>query len=70
MGRLLFLTKMIKKDDAINWLQFGLIDLPVEIKRMKFGNDYNCTALIYEFKRPESSDAYLISPSPLRRLLI
>lgn len=57
--------KKINNTTATNWLNSGLNVLPEKIKRKKFGSDYNCTALIYEFKKPESKRAYLLTPSSI-----
>ncbi|RYY46207.1 MAG: carboxypeptidase-like regulatory domain-containing protein [Chitinophagaceae bacterium] len=55
--------KKVKKDDAIKWLKDGMNTLPVTIGNKKFGNNYNCTALIYQYKKPESAQAALLNPS-------
>lgn len=57
--------KKINNSTASNWLNSGLNVLPEKIKRKKFSSDYNCTALIYEFKKPESKEAYLLTPSSI-----
>jgi hypothetical protein len=53
----------VSKDAATKWLHKGLNVLPKEIGKVNFTSDYNCTALIYEFKKPESEDAFLLLPS-------
>ena len=57
--------KNISRTDAIGWLDSGFNVLPEEIKRMNFTTTYECTALIYEFVKPESGDAYLRNPGSL-----
>ncbi len=54
--------KKINKETAIGWLYKGLNVLPQDIGNKKFGKDYNCTALVYEYKKPESVDAFLVIP--------
>jgi hypothetical protein len=53
----------ISREEAELWLNNGYDKLPKEIGNYRFSEDYLCTALIYEFKKPESSDAILLIPS-------
>jgi len=56
--------KKVEKDEAMAWLDSGAFSLPDNFKRKRFTKNYTCTALIYEFKQPESSkNAALLLPS-------
>lgn len=57
--------KKVKKETAINWVKEGLNRLPDDIGDKEFKKNYRCTALIYEFEKPESDDAFLLNPCPL-----
>ncbi|NCD71826.1 carboxypeptidase-like regulatory domain-containing protein [Mucilaginibacter agri] len=57
--------KQISKDDATKWLNAGLNKLPSVIGNLTATPGYNCTVLIYEFQKEESSDAKLLLPSPI-----
>jgi len=55
--------KKIGRDDASAWFHHGFNVLPEEIAMMRFRKNYACTALIYEYKKPESDEAILDIPS-------
>jgi hypothetical protein len=50
----------VDESEALNWLHTGLNVLPIPISRQRFSADVNCTALIYEFERAESSTRLLL----------
>ncbi len=54
--------KIISKEAASYWFKKGLNKIPGEIKKLPFADSYDCNVLIYEFKKPESDDAYLLDP--------
>jgi len=54
--------KRVGRETASQWLYYGLNVLPYEIGSRKLTDDYRCTALIYEYKKPESDDAILDLP--------
>jgi hypothetical protein len=57
--------RKIRRETAVNWLASGMNVLPEEIGMRNFTRAYNCTALIYEFRKPESSEAVLNDPSTI-----
>lgn len=50
-------------NEAVAWLKLGAKSLPESIGQLAFRSDYRCTALIYEFRKPESAEAMLVNPS-------
>ena len=53
------------ENSAIDWIKNGTMVLPADIAALKFTKYHAVTALIYEFQKPESDDAFLINPSDL-----
>jgi hypothetical protein len=45
----------VTSEDAERWLEGGWVYLPKSISDMDYSKDYHCTALIYEFEKPEAS---------------
>lgn len=57
----------VPKDVVDNWVTKGLNKLPKSIRDNELTSDHTLTALIYEFKKPESeTKAYLSDPSKYR----
>jgi hypothetical protein len=55
----------ISRDSAMSWLSRGLNVLPVQIANIPCSSATVCTALIYEFKKPESGEPILDVPGML-----
>jgi hypothetical protein len=51
------------KAAAEGWLKVGFTELPASIGNKRFGPNYRCTALIYEFKKIEANEAAQITGS-------
>ncbi len=57
----------ITQKEAENWLSEGYSKLPKSIGEMLYTRTHNCTALIYQFERPNSAEekTIFLSPSPI-----
>lgn len=55
----------IGREEGMSWLENGTNKLPEHLFNRKFTSSYTTTALIYEFKKPETSDPILNIPSHL-----
>ena len=56
----------VTRKEATSWLNEGLNSLPTELALLYYTDDYDTTALIYEFARPTENDqANLTDPSTL-----
>jgi TRAP transporter TAXI family solute receptor len=55
----------IRRKDAIEWLSSGLNILPDPIGDVKYSDNYNCHALIYEFEKVRHRQAKIIVPGNL-----
>jgi hypothetical protein len=51
----------IDQEQALAWLMKGSDVLPAEIEALKYRSGYHTTAYVYEFEKPESSNAFLLS---------
>lgn len=52
------------RSETSDWLNEGLVHLPMKVKNMKFSKEHTITALVYEFKKLENSlKARIIVPS-------
>jgi hypothetical protein len=58
-------SNRISEEEAIAWLTEGANKLPVNLARLKFTDEYSCTALIYEFSKAQQQDPKLNTPSAL-----
>ena len=53
-------------EQAERWMTAGLNDLPVDVANLRYTDDFETTALIYEFARPtENDEASLTRPGDL-----
>jgi hypothetical protein len=50
------------ESQATDWLTGGLTQLPASIANLPFGDDYQCTALVYEFHKIASEPAPIANP--------
>jgi len=56
----------VTRDEALKWLARGTNKLPKEYDNVVFDDSYDCSALIYEFEKPNRDDpAFLDNPSAL-----
>jgi hypothetical protein len=55
----------ITSEDAAVWVSNGVNKLPEKIANQEYSPAHTCTALIYEFKRPEGQRAQLMDPSEI-----
>ncbi|MCL3781172.1 hypothetical protein EMN47_12350 [Prolixibacteraceae bacterium JC049] len=53
----------ISRNEAEKWFKGGYTSLPAKIGRIRYDSDYTCTALIYEFRKPENMDPEFIENS-------
>lgn len=50
------------RKQANAWIESGWSILPEEFSKMKFSKNYYCSALVYEFIKPEAREAYFNIP--------
>jgi hypothetical protein len=55
----------VTSEESKQWVSSGLNKLPEEIGNQEYSRAHSCTALIYEFKRPEGQHARLMEPSQI-----
>lgn len=55
----------VSQEEAMEWLYGGLNRLPRRLAARLFTPDHACTALIYEFIKPETDDPYIKLPGRL-----
>jgi hypothetical protein len=57
----------ITHEEAENWLLEGDLKLPKSIGEMPYTREHICTALIYQFERPNSAEekTIFVNPSPV-----
>jgi hypothetical protein len=60
----------VSREEAMNWLNDGNNELSEEIAAKKFTSKHKCTALVYQFERPNSAkqETVLVTPSPVPAL--
>lgn len=58
--------RSVSRDEATAWLSEGSNKLPKSVHEQAYSNEYNCTALIYEFERPSyANEAHVKIPGRL-----
>lgn len=55
----------ISETEARKWLGSGYITLPTDIRNIRFTKNYNCTLLIYHYKKQQGEKAQQVFPDPL-----
>jgi len=55
-------TTVATEAEVLDWLTGGLAQLPPAIARLQFTDDYQCTALVYEFRKIASEPAPIANP--------
>ncbi len=56
----------VTRPEAMDWLRRGAEALPVAIGQLEFSERYTCTALVYDFEKPDpQEEARFLAPSPL-----
>ena len=58
-------ARSINVDEAVSWLSSGLNTLPVELANLHLSKYHECTALIYEFIKPQGNSPSLLQPSEI-----
>ena len=57
-------SEIVNQQDAMAWLMKGSNLLPDEIGQKPYTSKYHNTAYVYEFEKPENSEAILMSETP------
>jgi hypothetical protein len=55
----------VSREEAMNWLTEGNVQLPDSIAKKNYTKQHKCTALVYQFERPNSAaqETILLTPS-------
>lgn len=55
----------VSREEAMNWLTEGNLQLPESIAQKSYTKQHKCTALVYQFERPNSAaqETILLTPS-------
>ncbi|MCP4261482.1 MAG: hypothetical protein GY774_28865 [Planctomycetes bacterium] len=48
--------EIMNREEAMEWLRGGLNELPDSIGKIEYSEEHTCTALIYEFERPNPDE--------------
>jgi hypothetical protein len=59
-------TATVAREEAMDWLRQGLLALPDSIGGREYSDQFTCSALIYEFEKPNLGEqARSLMPSPV-----